>query len=52
MTGMKGRGIISLNEEFTIGMIRETKLEIALMSGEMGFIISNVETDREWFDGT
>ena len=48
----KRRSIICLNENFTIGMIRKTKSKIASMSRKMGFIISNVETDGEWFDRT
>ena len=46
----KGRSTMCLNENFTIGMIRKTKSKIASMSREMGFIVSNVETDGEWFD--
>ena len=45
------RGKVSEDENFTIGMFREAESKIATMSREMSFIISNIQTDGEWFDG-
>ena len=45
------RGTVGEDENFTIGMFREAESKVATMSGEMSFVISNIQTDREWFDG-